>query len=261
MSDSNAAVVYRNLADAGTVYASSQLIDAPGALVQTEHVGDAWVAPATTAHLICDLHGLHELDVIAAIGMTDRIDWTAPVDMTVRMRASAADPAVEADLLFDSGWGAVSPRYRQAIWTMPLIEARYLRLDLETNGGERVGFGRLVVGKRSVYRYNYGYGGGFNVIDPSVLSETDGGQTRARLRQKHRTVRVDFNLIEEADRWGFVEDMMWEAGVSKDILFLTDPSAPDLAATTVWGLRTESAEVVQPYPDHFAQPIMIKERR
>lgn len=248
----NAAVVYRNLADAAVITASSQQPDAPATNVKSPHIVTKWLSTSSSAYLLLDLGASTAMDTLALIGL---------IASTVRCRVSSVDDTGAAGNVFDSGAPeAVSQRYLQSIW---LIEApamgRYVRFDLTQAILPHVGAGRVVIGARSTFSANYGYGWTRSVVDPSRIEESEGGQRIVDVRQKYRQIEATFGLLTQEDRDSFVEDIDYEIGLGGDLLFLADPASDDLARTSIWGSMTDNTPVVQPYPDRFSKTYRIKE--
>jgi len=244
-----AGVVFDNLADRGTISASSSEILARPDRVQNEHVARRWRSLSAADTLIVDLGMPMAVDTVALLGLSA---------VTARCRISADDPN-GADL-YDSGILTVSQAHRQSVFVLPAsVVARYVAFDL-TSAAAFVEVGRAVVGSRSTFHYNFSYGWGFAYADLSRKARTRGGQTQVSRESRYRTLDMSFDFITKADRDGFVDAIDRENGLSRDVLFVTDPQSADLARDTVWGLLTETTPVIQPYFDIFSKTYRIEER-
>ncbi|MDX3973307.1 hypothetical protein [Shinella sp.] len=244
-----AAVVFDNLADEGMISASSSEILARPDRVQNEHVARRWRSLSAVDALVVDLGGLVTIDTASILGLTA---------VTARCRVSTIDP--DGGDLFDSGVEAVSQAHRQAVFLLPApVSARYVRFDL-TSDAPYVEAGRVVTGLRSTFAYNFAYGWGFSYVDLSRRTRTRGGQTQVNRDNRYRTLEVAFDFINKVDRYGFVDAIDRENGLSRDVLFVSDPESDDLARDTVWGLLSDTTPVIQPYFDTFSKSYRIEER-
>lgn len=248
-----AAVVYQNLADAGTVTAGSSILRAQPATVQNEHVGRRWRSLSATSHLLFDLGSGVSIDTIAMIGLTAS---------TIRVRASNTDSTAESGDLYDSGTVSVDQGYRQTVCALSTpVTARYVRVDLVHSTLDYVECGRAVIGLRSAFARNFGYGWGRTFADPSQRTQTRGGQTQIVAETPYRVLELSFDFMSEADRTGLVETMDRVNALQADVLWLTDPDSANLARDTVWGLMTEATPVNQPFFDEYSKTYRIEERR
>lgn len=248
-----AAVVYENLADDGTVTAGSSILLAQPATVQNEHVRRRWRSLSAASHLLFDLGSSQSVDTIAIIGLTAS---------TIRVRVSNADSTAESGDLYDSGTTSVDQAYLQSIHVLATpITARYVRVDLVHATLGYVECGRGVIGLRSAFDYNFAYGVGRTFGDPSQRSQTRDGQTQINPENTYRILDLPFDFISEADRYGFVETMDRVNALQKDVLWLTNPDSANLARDTVWGLMTDVTPVNQPFFEAFSKQYRIEERR
>lgn len=248
-----AAVVFENLADAAEVRASSSILLAQPTLVQQVHVERRWRALNNVAWLVLDLGAEIPIDTVAAMGLTAS---------AARVRVSADDPSGAAGELFDSGQLTVDQAYLAivALCDMP-VAGRYVRIDLSGTASDYVEAGRVCIGLRSTFAYNFDYGWSYGYVDPSTRSKTRGGQTQVTPRRPYRTIDVSFARVTAADRYAFVERIDRENALQRDILFITDPESDNLARDTIWGLMSETTPIVQPFLDDFTKQYRIEERR
>lgn len=248
-----AAVVFENLADAAEVRASSSILLAQPTLVQQAHVERRWRALNNVAALILDLGAEMQIDTVAAMGLTATQG---------RVRISATDPSGAAGELYDSGAVAVDQAYSTivALADAP-VDGRYVRIDLTDAASDYVEAGRVCIGLRSSFTYNFDYGWSYSYVDPSTRSKTRGGQTQITPRRPYRTIDVTFPRVTAIERYAFVETIERENALQKDILFITDPASDNLARDTIWGLMSETTPIVQPFLDDFTKQYRIEERR
>lgn len=252
-SNRNAAVLFRNLADAATITASSQIADAPISNVKTEHIVTKWRSTTAIAWMMLDFGSAISLDTLAAVGLT--ADY-------VRIRASNNGGDASEGEVYDSGWMAVDPLFWQAIAVAgSMLSARYVLIDLESADGAYVECGRVVAGVRSTFHYNMAYGFEVAYPDPSGITETAGLQDIIDPLPVYRTMAPTFEWVSEADAKGFLRTVAMENGTKKDVLFLSDPGGNDLAHDTLWGRLTASMALVHALPDIRSTRLSIKERR
>lgn len=248
----NAAVVYRNLAQAGTVTASSQVLDARAGEVLTEQPSEKWHSTSTPAWIINDLGTSVSVDTFAAVGLNAT---------TVRLRISNSDPTAASALLHDSGVVAVDQNYLQAVFALSSpVTGRYVRFDFTNGGDDHVEVGCLVAGLRSTYATNYDYGASITTPDLSRRRRLPAGATQIDVETIYRAFTANFGWISDEDRWGFVEDMERYARLSRNVLFLMDPSAANLARATIFGLIAEATPIVVASHELHAKSYTIEER-
>ncbi|MFC3074731.1 hypothetical protein [Shinella pollutisoli] len=248
-----AAVVFENLADAASVRASSSILLAQPTLVQQVHVERRWRALNNVAWLVLDLGAETPIDTVAAMGLTAT---------AARVRVSVADPSGAAGELFDSGQLTVDQAYLAlVVLSEAPVSGRYVRIDLSNEGAPYVEAGRVCIGLRSTFAYNFDYGWSYGYVDPSTRSKTRGGQTQVTPRRPYRTIDVTFPRVTAADRYSFVETIERENALQRDVLFTTDPESDNLARDTIWGLMSETTAIVQPFIEDFTKQYRIEERR
>ncbi|MBP1179962.1 hypothetical protein [Methylobacterium sp. PvR107] len=240
----NAAIAYANLADGGIVRASSASQLAPPARLQNPHVARKWRGDNNPSeYLTVDLGDVHDVDTVAIMGLT----LTAAG--TIRVRASATDTSALMAEAYDSGpiTGAVDPRYGMLVHLLPvLVQARYVRIDLEQPGATYIEAGRLFVGRRWQFAYNFGFGWGRGYVDLSKRTQSRGGQTYVDPNVSFRTVSLSFEVITEAQRLSFVDDVDRLNGQRVDVLLVTNPASPNLGRDSIWGLLDDLDPITQP---------------
>lgn len=249
----NAAVLWRNLALAATVTASSSLPATPPDTVQDEDVQFRWRSQSASDSLVFDLKSVLSLDTITLVALTAT---------TIRIRVSATDPTGEAGELYDSEPQAVSQEYEQAVFLLPAtVPGCYVRVDLSHATLPYVEAGFAVIGVRLQFAYNYEYGAGRGRIDPGRRAITEDYQTQIDRRARLRTAALNFGWVSEADRWAILEAMDHEAGLSETVLLIMDCASADLARDTICGLFDEIAPTIDVAHELSSRAIAITERR
>lgn len=233
----NAAIAWVNLADAGTVRASTALTLTPAARLQDPHVARKWRAQGSAAeYVIVDLGALVPLDTVALLGVN------LSAAGATRIRASDSDSSVVASILYDSDYGGptagrVDPRYGSLIHPLPSpVSARYVRVDLVEPALPYVEAGRVVVAARSQFSINFGFDWSRGWVDRSRKTEGRGGQIFVDADNAYRVLELSFDYLTQAERWAVLEDVDRVNGEHADVLFLTDPASTNLGRDSVWGL-------------------------
>lgn len=247
-----AAIGYINLADAGTLAASSATLLAPISNVQQPDVGRVWQGAAGGAdHFVCDLGSAQSINAIALMGLAAA---------TIRVRISATDSSGQAGELYDSGSIAVDQSYLQHLtYLTNAMNGRYIRVDL-ANGSTDVEAGRLFVGAITSFGINFSWGWQRASVDRSIRVETDGGQTVTRRRTAPRTLDLTFDFLSESEANGFVESIDLTNGLDDDVLFVLDTASTNLPRDFLWGLLTEMTPVSNTFVDIYSKQFKIKQR-
>ncbi len=244
-SPANAAIAWRNLADGGTVTASSFIADGPPSTVQNVHVARKWRSNGNSGaeYLLVDLGSVQSIDTVAVMGVT------LPANGTARVRASTTNVSATAALVYDGPViaAAVDPAFGMLVVAMPApVSARYVRIDLTHPSTAYVEAGRLFIGARYQFTFNYGPGWTYGYADPSERSKSLGGQTVIRTRTPYRVASLSFEAVTEAERNAVVLEVDRIAGVRSDVLLILRSDSPNLARDTIWGLLADLDPVGQP---------------
>ncbi|KUL94330.1 hypothetical protein DK26_15065 [Bosea sp. WAO] len=255
---SAARIGWRNLADASAISASSFAQLTPPTMLQNPHVARKWRGTAGAAeHVTVDLGAVVTIDCVALMGVN-----LSEAGIS-RIRASSADSSALDGAAHDSGAasGRIDPRYPQLIHLLPApVSARYLRIDLEEPAAAFVEAGRLFVGLTEQLRINFAYGWDRAWVDPSRVTKSRGGQSYIDRADPYRLLNLTFGHLDEAQRYGLVEDIDRVCGKHTDILMLTDPTSPALARDSVWGRMEDVSPVGQPTYATFSKTYRIEER-
>ncbi len=255
MADSNeACIVSVNLADLGTISASSSILLSPPSTLQTPDVTERWrSAEAGQGNFIEYISS--SFDTIAVEGTTMSATGQA------RVRVSSTDSSGVAGDIEDTGWFVVDGGYNRLVVLLTSVATSgYVRVDLSDPGEDYVEAGRLVVGERTQFTVNFQYGWGSGYVSRSIINKTAAGLTKIWRRSKVRTLDVTFSFLSESERHGLVETIDRDNGVEDDILFIVDPTSSKLERDSIWGLATTLSQVTQPYPEIFVKQYQIEQR-
>lgn len=260
-----AAILITNLADDGTVSASSEVSGmAAELLITSPHVtDDRWRSTSGTADLTIDLGSDVSIDTIVLLGLT------VGASATIRLRVSTSAGGSTSGDLIDTG--ALSaypssayfdPDYGMFVYPAAAeVSGRYVRLDLVDGAADYVEAGRIVVGVREEYDYNFVPGAQFDWVDPSASRKSRGGQTLVWERPAFRRAVLQFDWVSNSQRWDLIERLGRVNGVHDDVLVILDPSATNLPQRTIWGsVRDQSPASFSAVPDIHAKQITVEER-
>lgn len=156
---------------------------------------------------------------------------------------------------------AVDQTHKHAVWlSESSVSFRYMRIDLQapTAGFSQVG--RVVAGLRNTFAYNFGYGGSITPVDPSPRSVTIGSGVRKERRPNYRQIVLPFEWISTGDRYGFIETMVREKGLSGEMLLLVDPASDNLPRDTIWVLAENGPPLSWLAPDLYSAPLTFREQ-
>lgn len=266
----NARIVYRNLADEGTVTASSAVTSAPASLLQNVHRNRRWSGRnGDTEWILLTWPVAQSLDVVSLFGCAGLFDdtlKTLTAATVARVRVSSVDLTGVAGDLYDSniaglGSGAVKEEYGALVALMPApVSARAVRIDLSHAGADAILAGRLWAGLGNTFAVNFSYGWSFGYGDQSRRKKSDGGQTFVYRDEKYRVLRLQFGSLKDTDRYGFVHEADRLNGLSDDVLIILDPTSTDLTRDTVAGLVTDLSPPTKPNRSFFAKLLSIEER-
>lgn len=240
----NAAIAYLNLADKGAVRASSSVILAPPERLQNPHVARKWRSGDGGAQaLTLDLGVAQIMDTVALVGLNMTLGGT------VRVRASLMDDTAQTGEAYDSGilTDVVDPAYAMLVHLMPSrVTARYVRVDMSEPTVSYIEAGRLFVGVRWQFAYNFGFGWSRGYVDRSRRTESRGGQTYVDRDVSYRLVSIAFDAVTEAQRFGFVEEVDRVNGQRDDVLLITASNSTNLGRDSIWGLMSDLDPITQP---------------
>lgn len=248
----NACIAYTNLADtASVITATSANLLLPVSNVINPHIARKWRGAVVGGDsVIVDMGATVSFDTIAAFGLTGT---------TIALKASSVDFSGIAGDMASSGALTFDQNYKSQLYLLPSpAGARYFRFDLV--GPSTVEIGRIFIGVRKQFAYNYvkGYTRTWN--DLSLRTKTRGGQTQIFPDAVFRTYSVSFDFLKDSDRIGFIEDIDRVNALKSDVLFVTDPNSANMSRDSVWGLMSQLTPVVQPYVGTYTKSYQIEER-
>lgn len=232
--------LYNNLLDSATLTASSAATGFPASNLQNPFRTKVWRtagATAGTANLVIDHGSAKAVTCVALTGYS----W-ASAPGTFNFEANATD-----------AWGA--PSFTQAItWyaspsgngnkttiikTFASQSYRYNRLNVVYSPGAVPtdwDLGRLFVGTYFAPTANYIPIWTLDFIDPSITSQTIGGQDHIDEIEKYRSLGFSF-LVRTQAQWELFQAMINSVGISKDLFIAFDyDSEPD--EMTIYGKFT-----------------------
>ena len=249
----NAAIAYENLFDDATLIASSQELLLPASNIQNPHVARKWRATGTADFVVADMGAAVAIDTIGVFGISGD---------EIRVAVSNTDSTGDTGEVYDSGFETVDTDYASYVnlrATASPATGRYFRFELAAAGGV-LEIGRIFLGVRTHFPYNFARGWSRGWTDRSIRAKTRGGQTQVSNDVSYRSIDLTFGLISESERYGFVEDIDRVNGQKTDVLFITNPDSANLARDSIWGLMTQLTAVVQPFPNAFTKQYQIEER-
>ena len=141
------------------------------------------------------------------------------------------------------------------------VSARAVRIDLSEGGVEAIMAGRLVVGLRSPFTLNFGYGWSYGYSDMSRRRKSAGGQTFVDRDDRYRVLDLTYKSLSAADRYGHVHEIDRLNGISRDVLFMTDTDSAELDRDSIWGLVQDMSPASQPNSAYFQKTYRVEERR
>jgi hypothetical protein len=237
---------YRNMADAASLMASSQVILAPVLRLQNPHIGVQWQGISGAEFVVADLGTVQSIDCVRLMGLTSD---------TIRVRYSTVSAG--AGDVFDTGVQAVDQDYL-TFTNIRSVSARFVRVDFASS--TVCAAGRLFIGALESFGINFSWGWSRKWVDPSDRKKTDGGQTRINRRQKYRVIAVNFENMSESEANGFTDDIDRINGLTDDVLLVLDPASARIEQDSIWGLMTDLSPAAQQFIDRWSKPLSIEQR-
>lgn len=262
------AILYQNLADDGTVAASSWIAAAPPSVLQNAHVTRRWKGNNGAAEYISvTWPTAQSIDTIALFGcavVDVGVERVMSAAASSRIRVSSVDVTGLAGDLYDSGnvAGAIREQYGALVSLRPAaLSARAVRIDLSESGVDAVMAGRIVIGLRSAFTVNFGYGWAFGYDDLSRRRKSVGGLSFVDRDDRYRVLNLTYESLDQADRYAHVHEIDRLNGISRDVLFVTDSASAQLDRDSIWGLIQDMSPPTQPNIAFFSKMYRIEERR
>lgn len=243
MMAANAAILWDNRSDKGVISATSFAPLMPPDVLQNHHVKRKWRALDNSVSLYVDLQAIRSIDTFGLFGINLTSGGFS------RIRASASDPNVTVDVVYDSSpmSGKADPKYQSLIQLISApVNCRYVRWDLSDVGLTYIEAGRLVVGKRYRFVSNFAYGWSRGYVDESRMKRSRGGQTYIDAGPTYRQLEVEFEQITPSERVDVWEEIDRVNGLKQDVLFLMNPESTNLNRDSIWGLMLDLPSISQP---------------
>jgi hypothetical protein len=239
--------LYDNLIDSATLVASSEATGFPASNLKNPFRTKYWKtagATAGTAQLVID-HGAAK--AVNAIALTGYPSWLAAPG-TLQVEFNATDdwgaPAATETLT----WVApTTPGGNKGSIIKKLASTRtyqYNRLSVVNAPGDWY-LGRLFVGAYFEPEREYSWGYEEEIVDPSIVSQTIGGQDHADEIERYRIVRAS-GILETQAEWVDWQEMINTVGRRKPI-FVAFDYTNDAAERTIYGKFSTLPKVTRPF--------------
>lgn len=264
----SSAVLYQNLADDGEVTASSWIASAPPSTLQNVHVTRRWKGSNGAAEsILITWPSAQSIDTIALFGCAvigSGVERVMSAAASSRIRVSSVDLTGLGGDLYDSGnvAGAIREEYGALVSLRPAaLSARAVRIDLSESGVDAIMAGRVVIGLRSAFTLNFGYGWAFGYDDLSRRRKSVGGLSFVDRDDRYRVLNLNYESLDQTDRYAHVHEIDRLNGISRDVLFVTDSASTQLDRDSIWGLIQDMSPPTQPNLAYFNKSYRIEERR
>ena len=139
------------------------------------------------------------------------------------------------------------------------LDACYPATGYTINGLSDWSLGRLFVGEYFEPTRTYGRGYQEEVVDPSLISQTIGGQDHADEIERYRIIRCN-GIIETQAQWVLYQAMLNAVGTRKEI-FVTFDHAAEAAERTIYGKFSKLPAITRPYSGIFEYDFEFTEAR
>lgn len=247
---SNILFLYNNLLDSATLTESSQATGFPCENLQNPFRTKYWKtagATAGTAQLVIDHGSAKAVNAIALTGY----DWaSAPGTLQVEFNAtdSWGAPSATETLTWVSG---TTPGGNKGTIIKKLSSTRtyrFNRLSVVYSPGATPTdwyLGRMFLGSYFEPTRNYGWGYQESVVDPSLVSQTIGGQDHADEIERYRVITAN-GIIATQAQWVLYQAMINTVGTRKPI-FIAFDYTNDAAEKTIYGKFSKLPAITRPY--------------
>lgn len=258
----NAAIVHDNMADDGTITASSQELTMPASTILTEHVSDRWRSLTNNDFFVLDKGNLTVADTVMVRGLTAGATATARLRLSTVDASGAAGDVIDTGALANQATAYFDLDYGAFVYVLSTpVAFRYVRLDLHDPTATYVEAGAICVGTRTAFTYNFVPGASLGWVDRSRSAPTSGGQTLIWVDNKFRKLVLNFDFVTSAQRYGLIEAMDRVNGQHVNVLCITDTASVNLARDSIWGLVDNLTPVTTPQVIAvFGKQISISER-
>jgi hypothetical protein len=253
--------LYNNLLDSATLTASSAATGFPANNLKNSFRTKYWKTEggtAGTAQLVVN-HG--SAKTVNAIALTGYPDWLAAPG-TLQVEFNATDdwgaPAATETLT----WVApTTPGGNKGTIIKKLAADRtyqYNRLSVVNAPGDW-NLGRLFLGAYFEPARTYGWGYNESIVDPSLLSQSIGGQDHVDEIERYRIIQCS-GIIATQAQWVLYQAMINTVGTRKPIFTAFDYTG-DAAERTLYGKFSVVPTVTRSYTTHFEYEFEFTEAR
>ena len=246
---------HRNLADAGSIVASSALPNLPAAFLQDPDITKVWRS-AAAAPLTLTV----DLGQAALAGVVMLANCNIASSATIRVEAS--DAADFSSTALDTGTLGISLAARNglAVAYFAPTSARYWRITITDPLVAYVEAGRLFLGAWRELRYNYQLKNRSITSSVSIATESYGRQTWVDRRRQRTGVAMQLWLTPDEALY-FWPDLLWWCDTAIDCLITLDRDQSNPAEVSLWGLLQAPLEdVEQTYPNLLSTSFRLMER-
>ena len=246
MSNSNILFLYNNLLEIATLTASSAAAGYPASNLKNPFRSKTWKtagATAGTAQLVVDHGSAKAVNAIALTGY----DWaSAPGTLKVEFNSSDSwgAPAASETLTWVS---ATTPGGNKGSIIKKLsapLTYQFNRLSVVYAPGDW-NLGLMFLGQYFEPAANYNYGYIEEVIDPSLIASTIGGQDHVDEIEKYRRIACGGTLATQA-QWVLYQAMLNTVGRRKD-LFVAFDYTGEAAERTIYGKFSKLPAATRPF--------------
>ena len=236
---SNIIFAYNNLYDSATITASSAASGYPVANLKNQIRSKVWKtagATAGTANLVINHGSAKAVTCLALAGY----DWSSAPG-TLTFEANATDSWGAPSFSQALTWAANTANGNKATIFMTFASQsyQYNRLNVVYSPGATPtdwSLGRIFVGTYFQPTVNYLAERRDTLVDPSLISQTVGGQKYVDEIEKYRTIDFDF-LFNGQAQWESFMSMLNTVGISRD-LFISFDYTNELNEMTIYGKFT-----------------------
>lgn len=224
---------------AGTVTSATSTTVGAKENVLNDYAGVIWKSgSATTIDLAIDLGENKEFGAIALFGVTDA---PATAKMQVYLSTDSAGPAASppswhgTETLLYSGTEQPASGGVCVFDISANLAVRYVLLRFTNDTAFKIGFSRLVIGKRIVLERNFN-GITTGVKDLGALDFSARAVLLRRRAKKLRTLSLTFSNVLKAEVESVVQPMLERIGNTEMIAIVSDPvPAPNLPRRCYYG--------------------------
>jgi hypothetical protein len=225
------------------------------------HVANKWRGTGgTTDNFTATWTSDQTADTFAVMGLGSTFLATGTVRLQLFNSAAVQ--------IYDSGTVAavVDPNYGYAIHLLTpatYTTIRSAKWTFTQAGASYIEAGRVFVGVRTAFTYNYEPGAQRGWITNTKKVKSRGGQTFVdRSTGKARTEEFTLGWIDETQRFALHEAIDLANADHTDVFYCKNPSSSNLGRDSIWGLIEQVSPVLQPFNDGtlYSRSYKIEER-